>query len=99
MPNVVTKADLPVVKGKRLPSGAYIEPIRPLLFCRSCGESFSADPGDYWELSPGHVFACGDCTDDEGANVPMVLVRKREVFVPWEADSELTDFLEATWND
>lgn len=81
----ITKADLPVVKGRTLANGAYIEPVRPLLRCPNCGEECSADPGDYWALALGHVFACADCVDDEGAAIPLELVRKRTVYEPWNA--------------
>ncbi len=76
--------DLPEVTGRRLPSGAYIEPIRPILFCPSCGDEGSATPGDYWAFSPDHVFYCGDCDDPEGERAPLQLVRKRTVYEPWE---------------
>lgn len=57
----ITKADLPELRAERLPSGAYLEPKRPVLFCAHCAEEWSADPGDYWNLPDEHVFRCTRC--------------------------------------
>lgn len=76
---MVRVMDLPEVTGQRLPNGAYIEPVRPVLRCPSCGQTFSATPGDYWMLPGDHVLTCDACDGE-----PMTLVRKRVVYENWE---------------
>ncbi len=89
---MVTKADLPKITDRTLPNGSTIIARRPSLYCPECGETFSATPGDYWGLPEDYVFRC------EEHDRPLELVLERTVIVPWAAVSELTDFLEATWD-
>lgn len=97
--NVVTKADLPIIEDTPLPGGGTLLANRPSLYCPSCGETYSATPGDYWQLSPGHVFTCAECEDEDGAAVPMALVRQREVTVPWDEQETLDNCLQAIWDE
>ena len=47
---------------------------RPILFCRACGNTCSANRGDYWAYDPAYVFTC--------CEQPMELVIKRVTFEP-----------------
>lgn len=66
MKNPVTVADL-----KDQTSTPY---PRPILFCRACGNTCSANRGDYWAYDPAYVFTC--------CEQPMELVIKRVTFEP-----------------
>lgn len=79
----VTKKDLPTIRGRKLPGGGYVEPVRPLLFCRCCGNEYSASPGDYWNATPNDVLTCDDCGE------PLELARKLIAFVPWAQGAAL----------
>lgn len=56
----ITVADLPHVEGRRLPDGGYVAPVRPCLYCPRCGETYSAHPGDYWNLPREYVLTCAN---------------------------------------
>lgn len=73
----VTKKDLPNVQGRKLESGGYQEAVRPVLYCRSCGDTYSATPGDYWNADAGKVLTCDTCGE------PLELAHKLTVYVPW----------------
>lgn len=75
----VTKAQLPMLHGRKLADGGYVEPVRPVLRCDVCGECYSATPGDYWNLPDDHVFEC--CGE------PCDLVVKSTRYEPWPASS------------
>jgi len=70
----ITKADLP----KAMDWIGNVEPIRPILYCDSCGGEWSATPGDYFMLPADYVFKCNTC-----GGVPMRLVTKRTVYQDW----------------
>ena len=73
--DVLTFGDLPPTPPYRtLPNGAIVEPRRPILYCSSCGDEASADPGDYWNVRHDRPIICGNCGD------PMRLVDKRTVY-------------------
>ena len=77
-----------MVKKSDLPEGAR----GAILHCPSCVESYSANPGDYWNVPDHHVFTCDLC------RAPMVLARQRTIYVPWGlADAALTRFLQSVW--
>ena len=85
---MVTKRDLPVLTPRTLPNGSIIEAIRPELLCPSCADTWSAHPGDYWNLPDDHVFRCPNCPedgDDNGKDLgePLELVRRVVTFEPW----------------
>jgi hypothetical protein len=42
---------------------------RPVLHCAKCGETYSANAGDYFNVRPDHVFKC--C----GRNMALVIER------------------------
>lgn len=73
----VTKRDLPNVQGRKLKGGGYVEPVRPVLFCLTCGATYSASPGDYWSADSNKPLACDDCGE------PLELAHRLEMYVPW----------------
>lgn len=84
----VTKRDLPDVQGRKLANGAYIEPVRPVLYCRSCGATYSATPGDYWNAEGGKVLTCDECGE------PLELAHKLTRYVPWGQRGEIGKLLD-----
>ncbi len=70
----VTVGDLPAWEQSeermaRSGSRYYIEPRHPSLFCEVCGETYSANPGDYFALPKDHIFEC------HGEPMRLVMVR------------------------
>lgn len=50
---MVRKRDLrDFAPGQVLPNGGYLEPIRQVLRCTECGETYSGHVGDYCQLGP-----------------------------------------------
>lgn len=41
-----------------------IEAQQPVLRCACLGASWSATPGDYWQLGADEVLRCGECDED-----------------------------------
>lgn len=81
----VTKRDLPDVHGRKLKDGGYVEPVRPVLYCRTCGASYSASPGDYWNVEGGKALTCGDCGE------PLELAHRLRAYVPWAQRNEIME--------
>lgn len=75
----LTVGDLPPdPKGRDLPGGGYVEPVRPKLVCSAgCYGEYSANPGDYFMAGPTTPLACGEC----GAS--MRVVRKVTRYEQW----------------
>ena len=76
---VLTVGDLPPTpKGRTLPNGVYIEPVRPKLVCSAgCYGEYSANPGDYWHSPKHQPITCSEC----GAS--MRVVRKVTRYEDW----------------
>lgn len=85
----VTKRDLPDVQGRKLADGGYIEPVRPVLYCRSCGATYSASPGDYWHAEGGKPLTCDECGD------PLELAQRMVRYVPWDQRGALARHMDA----
>ena len=48
------------IRAKDLKSLVGTNEPRPMLLCRKCGETFSAERGDYFAMNPEHTFEhCG----------------------------------------
>lgn len=77
---VLTVGDLPAnPKGRHLPGGGYVEPVRPLIICSTgCSGEYSANPSDYWSLAKDAPLTCSVCS------APMRIVRKVTRFEEWE---------------
>ena len=73
----MTKRDLPNVQGRRLRDGGYVEPVRPVLYCLSCGDTYSASPGDYWSADSNKPLACDSCGE------LLELAYRLTMYVPW----------------
>lgn len=91
----VTKRDLPNIQGRRLDSGAYIEPTRPVLYCRTCGDTYSASPGDYWAADATKPLTC------DGCGGLLELARRLIQYVPWEQGEAIRAMVRDTvrWPD
>lgn len=77
MSKSITVADLPVWESTkeftRKDGSRYaVEPRHPMLYCEDCGQTSSANPGDYWDLPKSHVFMC--------CEQPMRLVNRLTVY-------------------
>ncbi len=69
----ITCADLPQLVTREGWQGP-----KPSLHCLVCGERFSANAGDYFNLPNNYVLShCGK---------PMILATEKTVLEPWEAN-------------
>lgn len=75
-----------------LKGGGRLLARQPVLLCRACGETFSANPGDYWNRAKGAEIMCDGCDE------PMVLAEQRHVTIPYATDDALTDFVRSLWD-
>ena len=64
---MVTTQDLPKVIG----TPANHPDRRTFLYCRACGEQYSATRGDYFWKPDDEPFECDRC------DIPMILARER----------------------
>lgn len=76
-----------------LKGGGTLITRQPVLLCRACGETFSANPGDYWNRAKGAEIVCGACEDEL-----LVLAEQRTVTIPYETDAALTDLVRSLWH-
>lgn len=53
------------------------------LWCPCCEESYSAQPGDYWDRDDDELIRCVSCLDAIGASEPLELMAERTVMVPY----------------
>lgn len=74
-----------------LAGGATLIAKQPLLCCRSCGATGSADPRDYWSADPSAEIECSEC------ELPYVLVWPLHTVVPYEARHEAERFVADIW--
>ena len=73
----LTVGDLPAPRpNQTLPQGGTIMTKQPMLYCPSCGDESSANPGDYWAANPHTKLTCGDCDE------PLQLVESCTVHIP-----------------
>lgn len=80
-----------------LPGGGVLLAKQPVLQCPQCGESWSANRGDYW-ASPDVEVTCGECVDDDGHPEPLILAHERTLLVPADRLGEFDRLLEAFYN-
>lgn len=86
----ITKRELPDVNGRRLESGVIVEPTKPVLYCQTCGDIYSAAPGDYWAADITKPLTCDSCG---GA---LELARKLVRYVPWEQGEAISKLIRDT---
>ena len=61
------------IRAKDLKNQLGFNGTRPILYCRKCGNVFSAHAGDYWNVKLDYVFEC--------CHTNMVLVTKQVGYV------------------
>lgn len=85
--------DLPQPRSNTpLKGGGTLLARQPVLYCRGCGEAYSANPGDYWDRE-GEIAPCEAC------DTPLVLAEARpHTYIPYGTDSDFARYLDAAWS-
>jgi hypothetical protein len=89
----MTYAELPEpVPSTKLPNGVTLEAKQPVLYCRSCHEAHSANPGDYWNIDSQTEITCADCEE------PLTLAWPLNTFVAYDGLELVYRAIDAGWN-
>ena len=89
----MTYAELPTpVANTLLPNGGTVLAKQPVLLCHNCHETFSANPGDYWQERPDAEILCGECEE------PLILAWPLNTFVAYDGLELVYRAIDAGWN-